>query len=112
MNYLDIIDVCCVYQTLDEYGRLGALVAVCRNIADANIAAKGQGWYGGSGRILEKKAIQDGDNLYPLISETPWTFKDVEELRAKEKQKVIDETLAKLTHEEQELIKSVWLAKQ
>lgn len=96
---VNIINVACVYETYDEYGRLGDLVVVCRNLADAEIAAKGKGWYGGQGRVLEKKAIQIGDDIYPLIDNNPWKFKDVEELRAKEKLKAFEDTLKKLTPE-------------
>lgn len=102
---MEIIKVACVYQTLDEYGRLGSLVCVCRNSSDAEVAAKGRGWYGGSGRVVETTAIQNGDYLYPLMSDKPWQFKDVEEIRAKEKEKALEKALSKLTEEEQELLK-------
>lgn len=105
---VNIVTVACVYQTLDEYGRLGSLVCVCRNSSDGDIAAEGQGWYGGPGRVLEKKAIQVGDDLYPLITDQPWQFKDVEEDRAKQKQEAIKKTLSKLTPEEQQLLKEAW----
>lgn len=100
-----IITVYCGYTTIDEYGRRGALIGVYRNREDANLGVSNQGWYGGPGDVVEKKAIQDGDDIYPLEVTRPWCFKDVEELREQRRKELLDAALAKLTPMELLLIK-------
>jgi len=102
---MKIESVWVVYETLDEYGRLGKLVSVCRNKADAELESIGKGWYGGAGRIMAKNAIIHEDYVYVMESTTPMQFKDVEEIREKQKVENLKKALNKLTEEELRLIK-------
>lgn len=102
---MKIESVWVVYETLDEYGRLGKLVSVCRNQADAELESIGKGWYGGAGRIMAKSAIIHEDYVYVMESTTPMQFKDVEEIREKQKAENLKKALSKLTEEELRLIK-------
>lgn len=102
---MNIIPVWCVYETIDEYGRLGSLDSVYRTVNDAKLGAKGKGWYGGEGRVERKHAIEDGANLYILVSSDPYQFKDVAELMEKDKQERLERALSKLSEEERQLIK-------
>lgn len=102
---MKIESVWVVYETLDEYGRLGKLVSVCRNKADAELESIGKGWYGGAGRIMAKNAIIHEDYVYVMESTTPMQFKDVEDIREKQKVENIKKALNKLTEEELRLIK-------
>jgi hypothetical protein len=101
---MDIKSVWVVYETLDEYERLGKIVSVCRNQADAELESIGKGWYGGAGRIHEKNAIIYDDWVY-IIETNPMQFKDVEDIREKQKEKNLKKALSKLTEEELRLIK-------
>jgi hypothetical protein len=94
-----------VYETQDEYGRLGKLVSVCRNKADAELESIGKGWYGSAGRIMAKNAIVNEDDIYVLETTTPMQFKDVEEIRKKQKAENLKKALGKLSEEELQLIK-------
>lgn len=102
---LEIIKVHVGYETIDEYGRLGRIIGVYRNAQDAGVGVKGKGWYGSSGRIMERSAIVHGDDLYILEHGMPMQFKDVTEEREKQKQETIKQVMDKLTKEELELLK-------
>lgn len=102
---MKIESVWVVYETLDEYGRLGKLVSVCRNKADAELESIGKGWYGSAGRIMAKNAIIHEGYVYVMESTTPMQFRDVEEIREKQKAENLKKALNKLTEEELRLIK-------
>lgn len=102
---MKIESVWVVYETLDEYGRLGKVVSVCRNKADAELESIGKGWYGSAGRIMEKNAIIHEDYIYVMETTTPMQFKDVEEIREKQKAEKLNKALGKLSEEELQLIK-------
>lgn len=101
----NIIPVFCAYEVHDEYGRHKTLMSIHRNRQEAEFAIIGKGWYGGSGDVQHKHAIEDGLDLYLLEGYTPTCFADVTEQRAKVKAEKIAKALAKLTPEEIELIK-------
>lgn len=102
---MKIESVWVVYETQDEYGRLGKLVSVCRNKADAELESIGKGWYGSTGRIMAKNAIIHEDYIYVVETNTPMQFKDVEEIREKQKTEKLNKALGKLSEEELQLIK-------
>lgn len=101
-----IIPVWVVYQTVDEYGRLGKLSGVFRTEQDANVGAVGEGWYGSNGKVIMKHAIEDGDYLYLMEGFGAQQFKDVTLLREKQLKNRINQVLSKLTEEEIILLKS------
>ena len=102
-----ILEAFVVYETTDEWGRLGKMCGVCRTMKEAQTFAKGKGYYGSMGRIQESAAIDLSGNLYLLASPTPVVFEDVKALQEAEKQAKLAAALAKLTPEEIELIKGV-----
>jgi hypothetical protein len=54
-----IIKVYVVFTTIDDWGRHGERLGIFSTPEDAIQCAKGQGWYGGNGDIVEKWAIED-----------------------------------------------------
>lgn len=100
-----IIPVFCAYEVHDEFGNCKTLLSIHRNKPDAEFASKNTGWYGGSGDVQMKHAIEDGLDLYLLNSPFPYCFSDVTEKRDLEKKAKLEAALSKLTIEEIDLIK-------
>lgn len=97
-----IIDVWAVYETVDERGRRGQIVAVAKTKTHADTMAEGKGWYGGVGDVVKRRALSiDGEHILMLEIDTPIPLDT--NLPGLRKQK-IDEALAKLTPEEQVLL--------
>lgn len=101
----NIVPVFVTYAVGDKYGRLKRMLSVHRNRADAEFAAKNQGWYGGPGDVQMKHAIKDGLDLYILADIRPTCFSDVAAEREAERQAKVKAAMAKLTTEELELLK-------
>lgn len=101
-----IIPVLVVYQTVDEYGRLGSISGVFRTEEDADVGAVGQGWYGSKGKVIMKHAVQDGENLYILEGFGALQFKDVTVLREQQHKEKVNKLLSKLTEDEISLLRS------
>lgn len=100
-----IIPVFCAYEVHDEYGNRKTLLSIHRNKADAEFAAKNQGWWGGPGDVQMKHAIEDSLDLYLLNGFKSYCFADVSEQRAADKKAKLEAALVKLTPEEIALIK-------
>lgn len=88
-----------VWTTRDEYGNVGRLVGYHQNKHDAILAAQGQGWYGGEGKVLEQQfiRIRHTTELFALSHPDPVLFEAsvaIKKARA----------LAKLTDEEKKIL--------
>lgn len=102
---MNIISVYVGYTTVDEYGRRGKIVGVYRNYRDAELGVKHEGWYGGRGRVLESKAIVDGDDLYILEEPSPLQFRDVTEQREAARKERVKALMQQFTKEDLEILK-------
>lgn len=103
---MEISTVYIGYETVDEYGRLGSVVGVYRNSVDADIGVKGKGWYGGTGRWMQRKAFVNGDDIYILEDGKPMQFEDVSEKREAERKQIAENLMKKLSKEEIEILKT------
>jgi len=100
-----MIPVWCGYTTTNEYGHLGPLYGVYRTEDDANVGVLGIGWYGSSGRVIKKWALEYGYDLYILDNTEPTCFNDVTERREELRQHKIATALGKLTEEEIQILR-------
>jgi hypothetical protein len=97
MNFIRAFEV---YETVDEYGRLGRKIGVYTDKSDACSAAEGVGWYGGTGSVQRIDVIKLGDKFYK-IDPSPIDLNNDE----KHKQLILKEkALKKLTPEEREAL--------
>ncbi|AHJ87411.1 hypothetical protein phiPsa374_151 [Pseudomonas phage phiPsa374] len=101
----NIVPVFVAYEVHDEYGRNKSVLSLHRTKADAEVAARNKGWYGGPGDVQMKHAIEDGLDLYLLADFRPTCYADVTELRERQRQRAVEAALAKLTPEEIEALK-------
>lgn len=92
-----------VYTTENEYGRLGSCVGFFSKSNDADLAAKGQGWYGGNGVVQPRRAIQI-DNEYFLLDKDFHTKIIIDTNLHKLEEQKKAEALAKLTEEDKILL--------
>lgn len=96
------ITVYAVYETVNEYGRLGSLIAVSESKELAEVEAQGKGWWGGKGEVIAKAALRSGDNRV-FILEFPESF-PLDANIAEEKATRKAAARAKLTDEEAKLL--------
>lgn len=93
-----------VYQaatTVNEYGKIGDIIGYFTEEADAAIAAKGKGWYGGEGSITEAHVIVVGEKIYVLKNTEPVVIdRDLQKYKAELK----ENALKKLTIEERHVL--------
>ena len=102
MNIPEPIVCYTVHRTVDEYGRLGGLVAVKRTEHEANECAKGQGWYGGTGAVKKTYAIPVDDSRVLLLASPDAVELDVNLIELRKQKK--EAARAKLTDEEAALL--------
>ena len=70
MSY-QLTTVYVAYEVVNEYGKHGGLVMVSQSKEAAEAAAKGRGWWGSDGSVMEKPALVAGPNTVILLeSET------------------------------------------
>lgn len=99
---LNLITVYVAYETVNEYGRIGALILVSPERARAEDAAKGRGWWGSDGLVVEKTAVvADANSVFLLEKPTryPLDTNIPDELAARK-----TAARAKLTDEEAKLL--------
>ena len=105
-NKVAVQDVWTVHTTVDEFGRTGDFIGVFSTEEKAAVAAADKGWYGGPGRIKQRKALAvPGVKGVYLLSELRGSSEHeltyLLDLNYPEHQKRLQESaLAKLTTEE------------
>ena len=97
----EIIRAYKVYETIDEYGRHGAIVGIFQHSAEANEAAENKGWYGGKGTVLPVSLISVDGKLFELAIDVEV---DLNRQKAKADAKLKAETLASLTAEQRRVL--------
>lgn len=91
-----------VKETVDDRGQTGETVGVYFNPKDADVAAKGKGWYGGEGEVRERiGAVLDNGSV--LIVESVIALQPGVNLPELHKQRV-QAALDKLTPEDKILL--------
>lgn len=91
-----------VWETVDEYGRHGSMVGVFTTKAEAKEYAKGKGWYGREGSVVEGDAVDINGTVYLLQAAVKWGDINTDLIAKREAQKAA--ALAKLTPEERKLL--------
>lgn len=100
---MNLITVYAAFETVDEYGRIGALHGIFTSEAKANEVASGIGWYGGKGKVESRKALKDGGEVYlidPVYSKPLTLNVDL----VQETQNLKQQAMNKLTPAEQKLL--------
>jgi hypothetical protein len=67
---IKVISVWEAHVTVDDRGGLGDMIGVFSSKPLADEAVKGRGWYGGDGRVTERRAIDIGDGKVYLLADT------------------------------------------
>jgi len=65
------VDGFSIYSTIDEWSTLGKIVGFAVDKQAAETCAKGQGWYGGTGRIKTCKFLVIQGEYFSLQSDGP-----------------------------------------
>jgi hypothetical protein len=104
---LKFIPVFEVVETLDERGTRGNVVGYADSRESVDVFAKGKGWYGGMGAIIEATALVIDGKVYPLRQPGPVELHTLEELCPPKPKGKVDPmvrraAIAKLTPEERE----------
>ena len=99
-----IITVHTVHETVDEYGRNGALVGIFHHESEARAAAKGKGWYGGEGSVEQRLAIETAEGAYLLDRSSTGMPATMDTDLVKLRRDQIAAAKAKLTPEELRLL--------
>lgn len=98
-----IITLYVAHPTTNEYGNLDSPIGFFYSKLDAKEAVKGQGWYGGNGSVVERKAIIHEGQVYLLDEEITYPIVTDVNLIEREKQ-VVENALGKLTDEEKKAL--------
>jgi hypothetical protein len=95
-----------IYETINEFGALGGIVAVASSESTANELAIGSGWWGGLGAIVKKSAfVAEDDTVWVL--ETPDALEvdtDLAKLRKEKLDAAQAKALEQFTPEERALL--------
>lgn len=95
-----------VYETVDDRGMRGGIVAVARTKGIAQQMAKGKGWYGGDGEIEEAQVLcwRKGEVPMYFVVEAGQYVPALDTDLPKELRKRKEAALAKLTEEDIQIL--------
>lgn len=81
---------------------VGPVIAYCSTEAQAQEAARGQGWYGGNGHVGKAHALRIDGEVWLLERETPI---DLDSAQAKRDAELREKTLASLSPEQKRVLR-------
>lgn len=91
-----------VFETVDERGNRGGLVAVSRDSQKAEKMAAGAGWYGGQGRIVQGTLFDGPDGL--VFIEKAYSIEALDTHLPRLAEQKRQAALAKLTDEDKKVL--------